>query len=69
MLKRCDKVYINTKTKNLLDEIARKLKLDSAVNPDLYYSYDTLNASGSHHHQKIFSVFVREENKIHNWYV
>jgi len=47
MLKRHGKVFTvvveNTKTKTLMNEIARKIKPDSIVYSDAYHSYDALD--------------------------
>jgi transposase len=69
MLKRHGKVYTvvveNTKTKTLMNEIARKIKPDSIIYSDAYHSYDTLDVSEFHHHRINHSdVFVDEKNHI-----
>ncbi len=69
MLKRHGKVFTvvveNTKTKTLMNEIARKIKPDSVVYSDAYHSYDTLDVSEFHHHRINHSdVFVDEKNHI-----
>ncbi len=69
MLKRHGKVFTvvveNTKTKTLMNEIARKIKPDSVVYSDAYHSYDALDVSEFHHHRINHSdVFVDEKNHI-----
>ena len=69
MLKRHGKVYTvvveNTKTKTLMNEIARKIKPDSIIYSDAYHSYDTLDVSEFHHHRiNHLDVFVDEKNHI-----
>jgi len=69
MLKRHSKVFTvvveNTKTKTLMNEIARKIKPDSVVYTDAYHSYDALDVSEFHHHRINHSdVFVDEKNHI-----
>ena len=69
MLKRHGKVFTvvveNTKTKTLMNEIARKIKPDSVVYSDAYHSYDALNVSEFHHYQINHSdIFVDENNHI-----
>jgi len=69
MLKRHGKVYTvvveNTKTKTLMNEIARKIKPDSVVYTDAYHSYDALDVSEFHHHRINHSdTFVDEKNHI-----
>jgi len=69
MLKRHGKVFTvvveNTKTKTLMNEIARKIKPDSIVYSDAYHSYDALDVSEFHHHRINHSeMFVDEKNHI-----
>ncbi len=69
MLKRHGKVFTvvveNTKTKTLMNEIARKIKPDSVVYSDAYHSYDALDVSEFHHYRINHSdVFVDEKNHI-----
>lgn len=69
MLKRHDKVYTvvvqNTKTKALMNIIARKTKPDSIIYSDAYHSYDALDMSEFHHHRIHRSDdFVDEKNHI-----
>ena len=69
MLKRHSKVFTvvveNTKTKTLMNEIARKIKPDSVVYTDAYHSYDALDVSEFHHLQINHSdIFVDEKNHI-----
>ncbi len=69
MLKRHGKVFTvvveNTKTKNLMNEIARKIKPDSVVYTDAYHSYDALDVSEFHHLRINHSdIFVDEKNHI-----
>jgi transposase len=69
MLKRHGKVFTvvveNTKTKTLMNEIARKIKPDSVVYTDAYHSYDALDVSEFHHLRINHSdVFVDEKNHI-----
>ena len=69
MLKRHGKVFTvvveNTKTKTLMNEIARKIKPDSIVYTDAYHSYDALDVSEFHHSRINHSdIFVDEKNHI-----
>ena len=69
MLKRHGKVFTvvveNTKTKTLMNEIARKIKPDSVVYTDAYHSYDALDVSEFHHLRINHSdIFVDEKNHI-----
>jgi transposase len=69
MLKRHGKVFTvvveNTKTKTLMNEIARKIKPDSVVYTDAYHSYDALDVSEFHHVRINHSdIFVDEKNHI-----
>ena len=69
MLKRHGKVFTvvveNTKTKTLMNEIARKIKPDSVVYTDAYHSYDALDVSEFHHLRINQSdIFVDEKNHI-----
>ena len=69
MLKRHGKVFTvvveNTKTKTLMNEIARKIKPDSVVYTDAYHSYDALDVSEFHHHRINHSeIFADEKNHI-----
>lgn len=69
MLKRHGKVFIvvveNTKTKTLMNEIARKIKPDSVVYTDAYHSCDALDVSEFHHLRINHSdIFVDEKNHI-----
>jgi len=69
MLKRHGKVFTvvveNTKTKTLMNEIARKIKPDSVVYTDAYHSYDALDVSEFHHYRINHSdIFVDEKNHI-----
>jgi transposase len=54
MLKRHGKVFTvvveTTKTKTLMNEIARKIKPDRVVYSDTYHSYDALDVNEFHHH-------------------
>ena len=69
MLKRHGKVFTvvveNTKTKMLMNEIARKIKPDSVVYSDAYHIYYALDVSQFHHHRINHSdEFVDEKNHI-----
>jgi transposase len=69
MLKRQGKVFTviveNTKADTLMPVIARKIKPDSIVYTDGYYSYDALDVSAFHHYRINHSeAFADDKNHI-----
>jgi transposase len=69
MLKRKGKVYTivvqDTSSSTLMNEITRKIKLQSIVYTDNYQSYNALDVSGFHHHRINHSdSFTEKKNHI-----